>query len=191
MPDESCRKCGGALISSSLCPECKKVTQCICKICGLKTEEQFHNSCLYVESIQTRDGMRMDTITLPQPSHEKAPVNKNSINHSLRNALITFGIVGLVVLGFSTAAYLDLFESQDSAAKTVKSSLFTHEQSEYLNSAAAMFYENCLGYGNEEFITVTCPTEIGYVYKAVLTMPYDLAAKFSNQVFFLYEVFVK
>ncbi|MGI0082150.1 MAG: hypothetical protein ACREAG_02430, partial [Nitrosopumilaceae archaeon] len=168
--------------SSSLCPECKKVTQCICKICGLKTEEQFHNSCLYVESVQTRNGMRVDTIMLPQPALEKA-TNKNSINRSLRDALITFGIVIFFVLGFSTVAYLDLFENQNSAAKTIKSSMFTHSSSEYLNSAAAAFYENCLGHGNEGSITVTCPTEMGYVYKAVLAMPYDLAAKFSNSAF--------
>lgn len=127
--------------------------------------------------------MRVETIILPQPTLEKTTVNKNSINRSLRNALLTFGIVGFFVLGFSFAGYLDLFESQDSTAKTIKSSIFTHESSKYLNNAAAAFYENCLGHGNEGSITVTCPTEIGYVYKAVLAMPYDLGAKFSNDAF--------
>ena len=32
-------------------------------------------------------------------------------------------------------------------------------------------------------MTVTCPTEYGYVYKAILDMPQRLASEFSNEVF--------
>jgi hypothetical protein len=55
MPDESCRRCGGRLIKSTLCATCKDVVQKICIKCGLKTAEWIHSQCLYeVESFQTR-----------------------------------------------------------------------------------------------------------------------------------------
>ena len=43
--------------------------------------------------------------------------------------------------------------------------------------------QNCLAYGSGESVTVTCPTEYGYVYKAILNMPKDLASRFSDAVF--------
>ncbi|HSB84425.1 MAG TPA: hypothetical protein VLD64_08075 [Nitrosarchaeum sp.] len=55
MPDDSCRKCGGMLIKSTLCATCRGVMQRICIKCGLKTAEQVHSECFYeVESFQTR-----------------------------------------------------------------------------------------------------------------------------------------
>ena len=54
LPDESCRTCGGVLIKCTLCAECRKVISMICAHCGSRTQEQFHDYCLYqVESIQT------------------------------------------------------------------------------------------------------------------------------------------
>ncbi|MGH2612333.1 MAG: hypothetical protein ACRDFB_04720, partial [Rhabdochlamydiaceae bacterium] len=32
-------------------------------------------------------------------------------------------------------------------------------------------------------VTVTCPTQYGYVYNAILDMPKDLASKFTDSVF--------
>jgi len=46
LPDESCRNCGGTLVSCSLCAECKAVIGMICASCGSKTIEQFHDSCI-------------------------------------------------------------------------------------------------------------------------------------------------
>lgn len=43
--------------------------------------------------------------------------------------------------------------------------------------------QNCLAYGSGESVTVKCPTQYGYVYKAILNMPKDLASKFSDSVF--------
>ena len=55
MPDESCRKCGGMLIKSTLCASCRGIIQRICIKCGSKTTEQIHNECFYeVESFQSR-----------------------------------------------------------------------------------------------------------------------------------------
>ena len=63
MPDESCRKCGGMLIKSTLCASCRGTIQRICIKCGLKTAEQVHNGCFYVESFQTRiDNLPITTI---------------------------------------------------------------------------------------------------------------------------------
>ena len=183
MPDESCRTCGGVLISCSICPECRKVTQRICRLCGSKTEQQFHDSCLYIESLTTRNGMEIDIVTPHQPSHKKkAAENKINRGHIIRDQLLVFGIVGFFVLGFATASYLDLFESSTSEAQTIKS-ISTHEPFQYLNNGIDAFYENCLGSGTKKSITVTCPNGKGYVYKAVLVMPHELATKFSNEVF--------
>ena len=62
MPDESCRSCGGNLINCSLCAECKGVIGMICVGCGTRTQEQFHDSCLYsVEPFQTRQSLSEKT----------------------------------------------------------------------------------------------------------------------------------
>ena len=43
--------------------------------------------------------------------------------------------------------------------------------------------QNCLAYGSGESVTVTCPTQYGYVYKEILAMPRDLSDRFSDSVF--------
>ena len=54
LPDESCRHCGGTLRDCTQCAECKGVISMICNICGTRTIEQFHNTCMYhIETIQT------------------------------------------------------------------------------------------------------------------------------------------
>jgi len=40
-----------------------------------------------------------------------------------------------------------------------------------------------LAYGSGESVTVTCPTDYGSAYKAILDMPKDLSAKFSYAMF--------
>ena len=47
MPDESCRKCGGNLISYSKCAKCNEFNKMICKQCGEKTHEKYHVLCIY------------------------------------------------------------------------------------------------------------------------------------------------
>ena len=182
MPDESCRTCGGVLISCSMCPECRKITQRICRICGSKTAEQFHERCLYIESITSRNGMEMDVVISPQFGHKSSVYSNNSKNHTLRDSLLVFGIVGFFVLGVVTVGY-DLFESQTGEAQTIKPTVFSDGTLGYQNKHFDTVYENCLGAGAAPSITVTCPNGKGYVYKAILTMPNDLAAKFANDVF--------
>ncbi|MEX0911275.1 MAG: hypothetical protein WDZ43_03995 [Nitrosopumilaceae archaeon] len=182
MPDESCRTCGGVLISCSMCPECRKITQRICRICGSKTAEQFHDRCLYIESIPSRNGMEMEVVISPKFSHRSSADSNNSKNHTLRDSLLVFGIVGFFVLGVVTVSYFDL-SSQTSEAQTIKSTVLSDGILGYQNMHFDTVYENCLGAGTAQSITVTCPNGKGYVYKAVLTMPHELADKFSNDVF--------
>lgn len=44
---ELCRKCGELLLDFSFCIKCKESIQQICGTCKKKTEEQFHQYCLY------------------------------------------------------------------------------------------------------------------------------------------------
>ena len=165
-----------------MCPECRKITQRICRICGSKTAEQFHDRCLYIESIPSRNGMEMDIVISPQFSHRSSADSNNSKNHTLRDSLLVFGIVGFFVLGVVTVGY-DLFESQTGEAQTIKPTVFSDGTLGYQNKHFDTVYENCLGAVAAPSITVTCPNGKGYVYKAILTMPHELAAKFSKDVF--------
>ena len=182
MPDESCRTCGGSLVNCSLCPSCKKAMQKICNICGSKTKEQVHSSCLYVESYQTRNGMKINVFA-PMHNKRKEINHKNSEKiHPLRNTLLVFGIVGFFALGFATANYFDLFQSQTSEGQIMKTNISQQSSQNHDNLRHGTF-ENCLAYGSGQSMTITCPTEYGYVYKAILNIPQKLASEFSNQVF--------
>ena len=181
MPDESCRTCGGTLVNCSLCPSCRKMTQRICNICGFKTREQIHSDCLHTISSQTRNGMKINIIT--SIHSRKNEINQKSEKiHLLRNVLLVFGIVGFFVLGFATANHFDFFQSQTNEAQTMKTTLTQPLPQNHDNLPRGSF-DNCLAYGSGQSITITCPTEYGYVYKAILDMPQTLASEFSNEVF--------
>jgi hypothetical protein len=47
MPDESCRKCGGLLLEYTVCAKCREVTRFVCRICGFKTMERFHDGLCF------------------------------------------------------------------------------------------------------------------------------------------------
>lgn len=47
MPDESCRKCGGLLLEFSICAKCRGPIQDICRICGEKTMERYHDGICF------------------------------------------------------------------------------------------------------------------------------------------------
>jgi hypothetical protein len=102
------------------------------------------------------------------------------------------GLIGLFTLGFVVASYLGIFhniisipntdspQNQPYSIEVTKSSISANN----IQSAPSnLSYQNCLAYGSEESLTVTCPTQYGYVYKAILDLPRDLAAKFSDTVF--------
>ena len=181
MPDESCRTCGGTLVNCSLCPSCRKMTQRICNICGFKTKEQIHSNCLHVESSQTRNGMKINVIT-PMVSKKKEINQKSEKIHTLRNALLVFGIIGFFVLGFATSNYFDFFQSQTNEAQTMKT-VISQPLPQNHNNLLRSSFDNCLAYGSGKSMTVTCPTEYGYAYQAILDIPQKLASEFSDEVF--------
>lgn len=182
MPDESCRTCGGKLISHSICSECRKPTQHICKICDTMTKQQYHQNCLHIGSIKTRNGVQMDIITTKKPDYKIKNKDDAKINFSIRNLLLVFNIVGFFVLGFATADYFDAYQTHTNDIQSIKPAL-SIQNIQLTNNPILNIYENCLGYGEEESITVACPTEKGYVYKATLEMPHGLVAKLTTDDF--------
>lgn len=182
MPDESCRICGNLLIPCSLCPECRKVMQRICKICGRKTDEQFHNHCMYVESIQTRGGMSIEVLQTHKPDGRVRIKNKIDLEEkrALRYSLLVFGMIAFFLFVYSS--YLVTFGNRLNNNK-MKPIITVNEPSEHASKQENTYYENCLGSGTAKTLTVICPNEKGYVYKAVLDMPKELGIKFSNDLF--------
>lgn len=181
MPDESCRTCGGTLVNCSLCPGCRKMTQRICNMCGFKTKEQIHSNCLLLESSQTRNGMKINVIA-PVYNKRKEIHQKSEKTHSLRNTLLVLGIVGFFVLGFVTANSFDPLQSPTSDVQITKTSIPQPLPQNPANLPSGIF-DNCIAYGSGQSMTVSCPTEYGYVYKAILDIPQQLASEFSGAVF--------
>lgn len=174
MPDELCRTCGGDLVMHFQCSECRKAIQKICTTCSTITRKQFHDQCRKQELTINVQGM-----------HELEIVQKKRsskiVTHSVRLAM-TLSIMGFFILGFATAAYLEVFQNPVSSAEMMKSGNVSLSQVRY-TGAISDSLQNCLAYGSGESVTVTCPTQYGYVYKAILDMPKDLASKFADSVF--------
>ena len=175
MPDKSCRTCGGELVVHFKCTECRKVIQKICTTCSTLTRKQFHDQCILQEPILNVPGKRVLEIAQKKASFKQ-------VTHSVHSAAITFGIIGFFILGFMTAAYLDIFQNPFSSAAMMKSDNITMHQTRYA-AVISDSLQDCLAYGSGESVTVTCPTQYGYVYNAVLDMPKDLASKFADSVF--------
>ena len=182
MPDESCRTCGGELISQIKCEECRKSTQRVCKMCGIVTEQEYHQNCLHILSLKTRNGMQMEIITTKQHDHKTMDKNNIKTNLSLQNLLLVFSIIGFFVLGFATSGYFNMYQNHTIDTQLIKSNL-SMQNILLANYSILNTYENCLGYGRGESITVTCPTEKGYVYKTTLAMPHDLVTKLTTADF--------
>ncbi|HSB56218.1 MAG TPA: hypothetical protein VLD38_00205 [Nitrosopumilaceae archaeon] len=120
-----------------------------------------------------------EVIMLPNPSL------RTKKNHPIRNILLAFGIVSFFVLGFALAANLDSVQEIPSEDEPIKSNIIVQELPTQKPVQIRMEYENCLGSGAGQYITLRCPTDIGKVYEAALVMPRDLAAKFKDDVFYI------
>jgi len=177
MPDESCRMCGGELISHSLCSGCREVIQQICKMCGSRTFDRVHDRCLPIEPIAAQNGMRTEIVMLPNVAI------RTKKSHALRNSLLAFGIVCSFVLGTAVAAQLDNLLVPQSEAESAKPIVNLKEPLNSSERLARISYDNCLASGKEVSVILKCPTEEGKVYTAVVVMPSDLADKFSNDSF--------
>lgn len=154
------------------CSGCRRAVQKVCQTCNALTRKQFHDKCERGKTIQMQNGLVLET----------AVRQKTRKPYSLRSIFICAGIAGFFILGFSTAAYLDLFQDSvpGSDEVTVANTPMAHAEP---SLAPHNVLQNCLAYGSGESVTVTCPTQYGYVYKAILDMPSDLAGKFSGAVF--------
>jgi hypothetical protein len=157
------------------CAECRKAIQKICTTCSALTRKQFHDQCNKQEPIPNVQGK--DVLEISQ---KKTSLKQTT--HSVHSIAITFGVIGFFILGFTTAAYLDVFQNQFSSAELVKSGTAYVSQMHYAATISDSL-QDCLAYGSGESITVTCPTQYGYVYNAILDMPKDLASKFADSVF--------
>jgi hypothetical protein len=175
MPDNSCRTCGGELMAHFQCTECRKAIQKICTTCSALTRKQFHDQCNNQEPIQNVQGKHVLEVSQKKRSFKQ-------VTHSVHSIAITFGVIGFFILGFTTAAYLDVFSNQFSSAELMKSGNAPVPQVRYAATISDSL-QDCLAYGSGESVTVTCPTQYGYVYNAILDMPKDLASKFADSVF--------
>ena len=151
-------------------------------MCGRKTDEQFHNSCLYVESIQTRGGMTIEVLTPHKDDRDIRVENKIHVQEkrALYHSLLVFGVIGLFLFVYSS--YLVTGGNLVDIDRT-SSIIILKEPTHYASNQENVYYENCLGSGTGKSITVTCPNDKGFVYRAVLDLPRELAIKFSNDVF--------
>ena len=185
MPDDSCRICGGELTTCSHCQKCRKAKQRACKACNSKTPEQFHENCIHLESTQTKTRRRLQIVTQVHLPQKKTNKSKKIVrlDHRLRNALLVFGIIGFFLLGFAGTNPFGSFQDQTNESQAMKTIM--HKESQGINYISSQFYENCLAYGSGESLTVNCPTTYGYAYKALLSLPQDLASKFSSKVFYI------
>jgi hypothetical protein len=161
------------------------VTQKVCTSCNATTRKQFHTKC--IKSIQIQASKTNQAI---QIIHRDVIAKKHAL--SARSLAMIFGIIGFFMLGFAAASSLGLFQNGISIPY---SNVFHYQPydvqadqpSVSLNNIghtlSKQSYENCLAYGSGETLTITCPTQYGYVYKAILETPKNLKEKFSDTVF--------
>jgi len=174
MPDESCRTCGGELVSHSLCSDCRKATQKKCRVCSRTTLLQSHQYC--VKNSPSNQKQSLAQVI------QKSKVSKAHKN-SLRFSLLTIGVAGFFILGLVTISYTGIFQGIPDEAQATNSNNITVKTIDTFPAQYGKSYDNCLAYGSGESITVTCPTDNGSVYKGILNMPQDMKKDFSDSVF--------
>ncbi|MGI0097746.1 MAG: hypothetical protein ACREAJ_05105, partial [Nitrosopumilaceae archaeon] len=67
------------------------------------TTQEYHQNCLHVESLKTRNGMQIDIMPTRKSDYKTKNTDNAKINLSLQNLLLVFNIVGFFVLGFASA----------------------------------------------------------------------------------------
>lgn len=170
MPDQSCRSCGGELGNHATCSDCRKSIQKKCTACNHVTPLQPHQYCMKGHE--------------PQKQALVQVVQKNRISKtkSVHFSFLAVAIVGFFILGLAAnTSYNEIPQVVPDEAQATNSSTITRAPS--LPVISGQSYDNCLAYGSGESITVTCPTNKGFVYKAILNMPQDLKKNFADSVF--------
>ena len=175
MPDESCRSCGGDLRVHSQCEGCRKAIQKICLNFSSVTRRQFHDRCKQNVLVGSQGAMCI----LEQAP--KAGQGKALPKLHARPLAVALAVIGIMMAGFVAGAYPEMLQGQQAGHVDLNPDMPVPQARHA--SAVREDLQNCLAYGSGESVTVTCPTQYGYVYKAILGMPQDLAAKFSDTVF--------
>ena len=209
MPDKLCRTCGGDLIKWSACSECRKITQKICKTCNVKTIEEIHSHRIHLVPYQIVNST--STIATVQsynsPTNSKAPKKNRYSKNYRNNILVVSGIIvgimisgiiaGIMVLGMTSTSHPESFSSPRTSQiqvsppsdhPSVVQSETQHIDATYSSTDVKYTYSNCLGVSDGMYLTVTCPTEYGNVYKAVVDIPSELMSQFENSVFNLRDL---
>ncbi|MDE1727579.1 MAG: hypothetical protein KGI02_01390 [Thaumarchaeota archaeon] len=203
MPDKSCRTCGGDLIKWSACTECKKAIQKICLTCSEKTIAEFHSHHIHLEPYKIDNAQRTVTTIQSYDRYTKSKnPKKNPRNKNYRNILVISGlIVAIMILGMLGMSNPESFSSSRSSQiqmiipsehsgviESIKEtpSVDTHRvDTQHPSTNAKYTYSNCLGVSDGMHLTVTCPTEYGSAYKAVVDIPSELTSQFENGIFSL------
>lgn len=195
MPDESCRTCGGELVRCSLCAECRKVTQWVCRMCHIKTHEHLHLDCLALEPVlanSKNQGLLIEQHRIIRKS--RIPESSHKKSGRLHIAVLASICIGLLVIGFGI---LDNFDPPQSAASTAQPAEKTDvsqpvEKPDNIHNTVVANpitqqaqYDNCLAISDGKTMSIKCPTSYGYVYSAVLGIPQALIAQLHHKRFSL------
>ena len=195
MPDKSCRTCGGDLIKWSACAECRKITQKICKICNIKTIEEFHSHHIHLVPYEIVNlTSTIATVQSYNNSTSSKITKRNRYDRKYRNNILVISgiIAGIIILGMTSTSHLELFSSPKTPQiqltpplehQSVVQPETPHTNIQHSNTDIKYTYSNCLGVSDGMHLTVTCPTEYGNTYKAVVKIPADLLSQFENSVF--------
>lgn len=199
MPDESCRTCGGELRKYTLCAECRKTLQWICKSCNFTTLET-HPHCLDLENYQIirERNPRVRTAYYQVKNVEE----KRRKPDLLPKMLLAFGVLGVTAIILSGmvnfASIFDqldyqLTHSEQSPKKAIALSALSSPPSmgilnvgQKINQSSRTVlpkYDNCIGAANGVFLTIKCPTQYGSSYISVVEMPNDLISQFGGKFF--------
>ncbi len=173
MPDESCRICGGELVSYTICSDCRKVTQKKCRVCNHVTLLQPHQYC-----VKNYTSNQKQLIVQVTPRNKASKAYKKSSIFSF----LAIGVAGFLILGLITT-YTGIPQGIPDEAQATDSNNAVVKNIDTFPSQYGKSYNNCLAYGSGESITVTCPTDDGTVYKGILNIPKDMKKDFSESVF--------
>lgn len=131
----------------------------------------------------------MSIAVLPTHKDDRKVRGENKIHvqekRTLYHSLLVFGMIGFFLFVYSS--YLVTGGNLVDSDRT-SSIIILKEPTHYASNQENPFYENCLGSGTSKSITVTCPNDKGFVYKAVLDMPKELGIEFANDVFAIRDI---
>ncbi|HZS74801.1 MAG TPA: hypothetical protein VFA69_09915 [Candidatus Nitrosotalea sp.] len=198
MPNNLCRACGGDLTKWSSCSECRKVIQKICTTCSIKTTEEFHSHHVHLEPYQIVNAKNQ--VATVQSYHDPldSKVTKKKKSHKKIILVVSCIIVGIIILSvFGTnhpESFSDPKPTQIKTTITSESPNIIQKIMEDTNQSPQVMvppiitdtkytYNNCLGVSDGTYLTVTCPTTYGNVYKAVVQIPAELMSQFENNIF--------